>query len=66
MDDLIISIFYEIDYFGKEFIPYMEQQFIQTGGNSIYMELPSSLTLNGIMTICVVFHLSGCSTFNWF
>ena len=31
MDDLIISVFYEIDNFCKEFIPYMEQQCIQTG-----------------------------------
>ena len=29
MDDLIISVFYEIDNFCKEFIPYMEQQCIQ-------------------------------------
>jgi hypothetical protein len=66
MDDLLISIFYEIDYFCKEFIPYMEQQFIQTGGNFIYMELPGNLALSWVMTIYVVFHLSGYSTFNWF
>jgi len=28
MDDLIISVFYEIDNFCKEFIPYMEQQWL--------------------------------------
>ncbi len=66
MDDLIISVFYEIDNFCKEFIPYMEQQCIQTDGKSVPLELPSRLTLSETMTICTVFYLSGYRTFKWF
>ena len=66
MDDLIISVFYEIDNFCKEFIPYMEQQCIQTGDKPVSLELPSRLTLSEAMTICAVFHLSGYRTFKWF
>ena len=66
MDDLIISVFYEIDNFCKKFIPYMEQQCIQTGDKPVPLELPSRLTLSGAMTICAVFHLSGYRTFKWF
>ena len=66
MDDLIISVFYEIDNFCKEFIPYMEQQCIQTGDKPVPLELPSRLTLSEAMTICAVFHLSGYRTFKWF
>ena len=40
MDDLIISVFYEIDNFCKEFIPYMEQQCIEFDGNPVSLELP--------------------------
>ncbi len=66
MDDLIISVFYEIDNFCKKFIPYMEQQCIQAGDNYISMELPSRLALSEVMAICVVFHLSGYRTFKWY
>ena len=66
MDDLIISVFCKIDNFCKEFIPYMEQQCIQTGDKPVPLELPSRLTLSGAMTICAVFHLSGYRTFKWF
>ena len=66
MDDLIISVFYEIDNFCKKFIPYMEQQCIQTGDKPVPLELPSRLTLSEAMTICAVFHLSGYRTFKWF
>jgi|GEM_PF-4247940 len=44
MDDLIISVFYEIDNFCKEFIPYMEQQCIEFDGNPVSLELPGQLT----------------------
>lgn len=63
MDDLIISVFYEIDNFCKEFIPYMEQQCIAPGDGPVSLELPGRLTLSEAMAICVVFHLSGYRTF---
>jgi len=44
----------------------MEQQCIRTGDNYISMELPSRLALSEVMTICVVFHLSGYRTFKWY
>ena len=66
MDGLIISVFYEIDNFCKKFIPYMEQQCIQTDGKPVPLELPSCLTLSEAMTICAVFRLSGYRTFKWF
>lgn len=66
MDDLIISIFYEIDNFCKKFIPYMEQQCITEDENSVSFELPSRLTLSEAMTICIIFHLSGVRTFKWY
>ena len=66
MDDLIISVFYEIDNFCKKFIPYMEQQSIQTDGSPVSLELPSRLSLSEVMAICAVFHLSGYRTFKWF
>ena len=63
MDDLIISVFYEIDNFCKEFIPYMEQQCIAPDGSPVSLELPGRLTLSEVMAICAVFHLSGYRTF---
>lgn len=66
MDDLIISIFYEVDNFCKKFIPYMEQQCITQDETSVSFELPSRLTLSEAMTICIMFHLSGLRTFKWY
>ena len=66
MDDLIISLFYEIDNFCKEFILYMEQQCIQSNNNPVSLGLPSCLSLSEVMAICVAFHLSGYRTFKWF
>ena len=66
MDDLIISVFCEIDNFCKEFIPYMKQQCIQNDDSLLSLELPSRLGLSEAMTICAVFHLSGYRTFKWF
>lgn len=63
MDNLIITIFCEIDNFCKEFIPYWEQQCLPMDDNPINLELPSVLTLSEAMTICVVFHHSGYRTF---
>ncbi len=63
MDELIISVFYEIDNFCKKFNPYMEQQCLPVDGLPVSVGLPSSLALSEVMTICVVFHLSGYRTF---
>ena len=66
MDDLIISVFCEIDNFCKKFIPYMEQRCIQNDNNPVSPGLPSRLSLSEAMAICAVFHLSGYRTFKWF
>ena len=63
MDEFIISIFYEIDNFCREFIPYWEQQCLSMDDSRVNLELPSALTLSEAMTICVVFHHSGYRTF---
>lgn len=46
-----------------KFIPYMEQHCLPLDGSPTSMKPPSSLTLSEIMTICLVFHLSGYHTF---
>lgn len=63
MDNLIITIFCEIDNFCKEFISYWEQQCLTIDNREVNLELPSALTLSEAMTICVVFHHSGYRTF---
>lgn len=50
MGNLILSVFYKIDNFCKEFIPYIEQQCIQTDNKSVSLELLSHLTLSKVMT----------------
>ncbi len=66
MDELIITVFCEIDNFCKKFIPYMEPHCLSLDGFSASLEPPSSLTLSEIMTICLVFHLSRYRTFKWY
>ena len=39
MDNLITSVFYEIDNFCKKFIPYMEQQCIQNDNNPVSLKM---------------------------
>ena len=62
MDELIISVFYDADNFYKEFELYLKEYCL-----SCDEKLPSktrgSLTEAEVMTICVVFHLSGYRTF---
>ena len=62
MDELIISVFYDADNFYKEFELYLKEYCL-----SCDEKLPSKthgfLTEAEIMTICVVFHLSGYRTF---
>lgn len=63
MDELIISIFYEVDNFCKEFNWYLEQYCLATNDKKIYSDLHSSLSLSEVMTICIAFHLLGYRTF---
>lgn len=66
MDEIIISVFYDIDNFCKELKKYYEHHFIPCVGDTASFEPPSSLSLSEIMTICVCFHLSGYRTFKWY
>ena len=63
MDELIISVFYDADNFYKEFDLYLKEYCLPC-----YDELPSemcsSLTEVEVMTICIVFDLSGYRTLN--
>lgn len=63
MDELIISVFYEVDNFCKELNSYFQHYFLSHDGKNISLEVPSSLSLSEIMTICIAFHLSGYRTF---
>lgn len=63
MDELIISIFYEVDNFCKEFNNYLKNNSLRVNDREISAELHSALSLSEVMTICIVFHLSGYRTF---
>lgn len=63
MDELIISVFYEVDNFCEEFNDYLENNSLPANGKKVSLKLNSSLSLSEIMTICIVFHLSGYRTF---
>lgn len=63
MDKLIISIFYEADNFCKEFNNYLQNSSLRANDKEISAELHSALSLSEVMTICIVFHLSGYRTF---
>ncbi len=63
MDELIISIFYKADNFCKEFNHYIEKNSLSTNDKAVSLDLHSSLSLSEVMTICIVFHLSGYRTF---
>lgn len=66
MDEIIISVFYDIDNFCKELKTFYERSLLPCDGNGASFEPPSGLSLSEIMTICVVFHLSDCRTFKWY
>lgn len=66
MDEIIISVFYDIDNFCKELKKFSERSLLPCNENGVSFEPPSSLSLSEIMTICVVFHLSGYRTFKWY
>ncbi len=63
MDELIISVFYKVDNFCKEFNCYLENNSLPKNNGEVSLKLNSSLSLSEIMTICIVFHLSGYRTF---
>ena len=66
MDEMILSVFYDIDNFCKELKKYFEHYLIATNGETSSFESLSSISLSEIMTVCVFFHLSGYRTFKWY
>ena len=66
MDEMIISVFYDIDNFCKELKKYFEHYLIATDGEASSFEPPCGISLSEIMTVCVFFHLSGYRTFKWY
>ena len=58
---ILTQIFVEIDDFMKEFEIEMKKQFISDG--SIKRDRSTELSLSEIMTIVVMFHISGYRTF---
>ena len=66
MDELIISIFYKVDNFCKEFKKYFEQHSLTCDGKMVSFEPSRSLSLSEIMTISIGFHLSGYRNFKWY
>lgn len=61
--DKITEIFCSIDDFCNDFLPIFEQRLI---GKPKKRNKPSKLSLSEVMTIQVLFHLSGCRTFKKF
>ena len=66
MDELIISIFCELDNFCKEFFAHFEHTSLPCNKKKLRLEPSRSLSLSEIMTICVGFHLSGYRNFKWY
>lgn len=66
MDEIIISVFYDIDNFCIELKKFFEHYIIPCNGKTQSFEPPSALSLSELMTICVMFHLSGYRTFKWY
>ena len=66
MDELIISIFYELDNFCKELNSYFEHSMLPCDRKKLRLEPSRSLSLSEIITICVGFHLSGYRNFKWY
>ena len=66
MDELIISIFCELDNFCKELNSYFEHSMLPCEKKKLRLEPSRSLCLSEIMTICVAFHLSGYRNFKWY
>ena len=66
MDELIISIFCELDNFCKELNSYFQHSRLPCDKKKLRLEPSRSLSLSEIMTICVGFHLSGYRNFKWY
>ena len=66
MDELIISIFCELDNFCRELNSYFEHSMLPDERKKIRLEPSRSLSMSEIMTICTIFHLSGYRNFKWF
>ena len=66
MDEIIISVFYDIDNFCKKLKLFFERSLLPCDEKGASFEPPSALSLSEIMTICVIFHLSGYRTFKWY
>ena len=62
MDELIISVFCELDNLCKEFFAHFEHASLPGNKKNLHLETSRSLFLSEIMTICVGFHLSGYSS----
>ncbi len=66
MDEIIISVFYDIDNFCMELKKFFEHDIISCNGKAQSFEPLSALSLSEIMTICIIFHLFGYRTFQWY
>ena len=66
MDEFILSVFYDIDNFCVQLKNLFEHSMIPCDEQKSSFELPSALSLSEVMTICVIFHLSGYRTFKWY
>ena len=64
MDELIISVFCELDNFYRELNFYFEHTMLPYEKKKFRLEPSRSLSLSEIMTICVAFHLSVIATLN--
>ena len=58
MDELIISIFCELDNFCRELNTYFEHFILPCEKKKFQLEPSRSISSSEIMMICVVFHLS--------
>ncbi len=66
MDELIISVFCDVDNFCNELNLYFKHYYLSCGQKPVSLEPSCSLSLSEIMTICIGFHLSGYRTFKWY
>ena len=62
MDELIISVFCDADNFYKKFELYIKEHCLSSN-EKLSTKMCSRLTEAEVITICIVFHLSGYRTF---
>ena len=63
MEELLISIFCDVDDFCQVYEQYYQKYSITDGKNHIHK---SSMSISEIMTIVIFFHLSNHKTFKWY